>query len=230
MGLVNDPPPPKPTASANRQRGRAGEGHLLREDLIAAGCAVLADCGDTRRVSLRAVAAAAGVSPTAVYRHFPDRRALIAAIVEHCFADFGDRLSQAAAGIRDPFTALRRRCHAYLAYGRAYPQMYRVLFSVATTGPKAAGTYGRRPHPGAVSFTDLVEAIERCRRAGAPTRRGSQFLAFHLWSTLHGIVDLRTGKPELPWPGDEDLADTALSGLGLTRRRPPTTRATKPDG
>jgi hypothetical protein len=46
-----------------------------------------------------------------------------------------------------------------------------------------------------------------------------------LWSTLHGIVDLRTGKPELPWPDDTDLADTALFGLALTPPRPPA-----PDG
>jgi hypothetical protein len=26
---------------------------------------------------------------------------------------------------------------------------------------------------------------------------------------MHSIVDLRTGKPELPWPDDTDLADTA---------------------
>jgi hypothetical protein len=46
----------------------------------------------------------------------------------------------------------------------------------------------------------------------------------------HGIVDLRTGKPEMPWPDDNDLADTALFGLGLTRQRVPAARPPSSDG
>jgi AcrR family transcriptional regulator len=223
------PPGPRSATPARRPRVRRGDGHLLRDDLINAGCRVLAECGDSQRLSLRAVAATANVTPAAVYRHFPDRRALVAAIVGSCFADFADTLNKAAAGASDPFEGLRRRCYAYVAYGRAHPQLYRVLFGTWSTGPKAVGTYGRSPHPGATAFTDLVNAIERCRRAGAATRRGSQFLAFHLWSTLHGIVDLRTGKPELPWPDDTDLADTALFGLALTPPRTPAARPSVPD-
>jgi AcrR family transcriptional regulator len=230
-GPVADPAPgaSQPGTSTRRQRARRGDGQLLHDDLIRAGCQVLAECGDSQRLSLRAVAATAGVTPAAVYRHFPDRRALVAAIVASCFADFADTLNNAAAGASDPFEGLRRRCYAYLAYGRAHPQLYRVLFGTWSTGPKAVGTYGRSPHPGATAFTDLVNAIERCHRAGAPTRRSSQFLAFHLWSTLHGIVDLRTGKPELPWPDDRDLADTALFGLALTPPRTPPARPSAPD-
>jgi AcrR family transcriptional regulator len=104
-----------------------------------------------------------------VYRHFPDRRALVAAIVGSCFADSADTLNRAAAGAGDPFEGLRRRCYTYLAYGRAHPRVYRVLFGAWSTGPKTVGTYGRSPHPGATAFTDLVNAIECCR----------QFLAFH---------------------------------------------------
>lgn len=90
-------------------RARRGDGHLLRDDLINAGCQVLAECGDSQRLSLRAVAAA-NVTPAAVYRHVPDRRALVAAIAASCFADFADTLNTAAVGASDPFEGLRRRC------------------------------------------------------------------------------------------------------------------------
>jgi hypothetical protein len=95
------------------------------------------------------------------------------------------------------------------------------MFGAWSAGPKALGTYGRRPHPGAGSFTALVALIQRCLDAGAQTRQPSGFLAFQLWSLLHGLTDLRSGKPELPWPDAEAMIDHYLVCVGLraTRQR-----------
>lgn len=182
---------------------------------------MLAEQGSTERLSVRQVAAAAGVTAPAVYRHFPDRRALVAEVVARCFAEFDAAVAAAVAGAGagDPFDALRRGCHAYVRYGLDHPQLYRVMFGVWSTGPKAVGTYGRRPHPGARSFTVLVETIQQCIHSGAKVRRGGTFLAFLLWTQLHGIVDLHTGKPELPWPAPLELVDCALVNAGLGPRR-----------
>jgi AcrR family transcriptional regulator len=70
---------------------------------------VLAAHGDTGQVSIRAVAAQPGVTPPAVYRVFPDRRALIHAAVETCFDRFAAHLAQASHGVASPFDALRQR-------------------------------------------------------------------------------------------------------------------------
>ncbi len=64
--------------------------------------------------------------PPTVYRHFPDRRALVRTVVETCFDRFEAQLTQAEQGAADPFEALRRRCRAYVAFGTAQPQLYRV--------------------------------------------------------------------------------------------------------
>src|ERR1035441_10117148 len=61
--------------------------------------------------------------------------------------------AQAEQGAADPFEALPRRCRAYVAFGTAQPYLYRVMFGAWSAGPKALGTYGRRPHPGAGAFT-----------------------------------------------------------------------------
>lgn len=45
----------------------------------------------------------------AVYRVFPDRRALIRAAVETCFDRFAAHLAQASHGVASPFDALRQR-------------------------------------------------------------------------------------------------------------------------
>jgi AcrR family transcriptional regulator len=141
---------------------------------------LLAAHGDTGRLSIRAVAAEAGVTPPAVYRVFPDRRALIRATVETCFDRFEADLAQASQGVASPFEALRRRCRAYVAFGASQPHLYRAMFGAWSAGPKALGTYGRRPHPGADAFTGLIASIQRCPNAGGQTRRSSPFLAFQL--------------------------------------------------
>ena len=129
------------------QRNPRGTGERLRDELIDTAVRVLAARGDTERLSIRAVAAEAQVSPAAVYRHFPDRRGLVRAAVEHCFDRFQAQLAQAEHGAATPFEALRRRCQAYVAFGTGQPHLYRVMFGAWSAGPKALGTYGRRPTP-----------------------------------------------------------------------------------
>ena len=203
-----------------RPRNPRGHGDRLHSELLDAAIRVLAAHGDTERLSIRAVAAEAQVSPAAVYRHFPDRRALVRTVVETCFERFQAQLTHAERGAGSPFEALRRSCRAYAAFGAAEPHLYRVMFGAWSAGPKALGTYGRRPHPGAATFTDLVASIQRCLNAGAQVRRPSAFLAFQLWCLLHGMTDLRAGKPELPWPGAGEMIDHLLVSLGLRATRP----------
>ena len=58
-------------------------------------------------------------------------------------------------------------------------------------------------------------SIRRSLDAGTRTRRSSPFLAFQPWSLLHGLTDLRASKPELPWPGSDEMIDNYLVCLGL---------------
>lgn len=67
----------------------------------------------------------------------------------------------------------------------------------------------------------LIASIQRCLSAGAQTRRPSPFLAYQLWSLLHGMTDLRAGKPEMPWPGSGEMIDHFLICVGLRVSRRP---------
>ena len=61
----------------SRTRARRGEGHRLREELVAAASDLLGELGDPNQLSMRAVAAAAGVTPPSIYLHFADKTALL---------------------------------------------------------------------------------------------------------------------------------------------------------
>jgi len=68
-----------------RQRNQRGQGARLREELIEVASDLLAERGDPDRLSIRAVAAAAGVTPASIYLHFVDRTSLLRAVVAERF-------------------------------------------------------------------------------------------------------------------------------------------------
>jgi AcrR family transcriptional regulator len=193
---------------------------------LAAAERILAEQGDSKRLSIRAVADGAGVTPPSVYRHFHDKADLLRSVVEARFDAFGAALDRAAAGARDPFDELRKRCGAYLAFAADDPASYGLLFSATQLGPGELGTEGRDWHPGVASFFRLADNVQRCLDAGAAEQSAdAMLLAMLVWTHLHGCADLRLSKPEMPWPPGEELTDRALELFGLAA--PPKTRSAR---
>jgi AcrR family transcriptional regulator len=113
--------------------GKAYHHGQLREALIGAGLQLLNE-GGAAGVDLRKVARMAGVSHAAPYRHFPDKRALIAAIAEQGFAGLNAALQGALASLNpaDGAGQFRAIGHAYVAYALANPALTREMFSGLT--------------------------------------------------------------------------------------------------
>ena len=95
-------------------------------EIVAAGRALL-EAGGLAAVTMQAVAARVGVRAPSLYKRFPNRGALIAAIATATLDDLGQRLAplshepDAAAGLRD--LAL-----AYRAFAWANPRAFELLF------------------------------------------------------------------------------------------------------
>jgi len=196
-------------------RRRRGTGHELREVVIRVATELLAELGDVEALTMRAVATAAGVTPPSVYRHFPDKQTLVREIITHQFDEFTSTLQAAAASAGEqPTGRLEAMSRAYVHTGLAQPGHYRVLFSATNAGPAGLGLAADAEHPGAASYRDLIEAVAAC--LPARRRAGSVPLATELWASLHGIVDLRITKPELPWPEPDALVDAALAAVHAT--------------
>ncbi len=69
------------------------------------------------------------VTPTALYLHFPDRDALVAAAVDAGFAAFNAAVLTAARNESDPVASLEAMGLAYLSFSERQPALYAVLFS-----------------------------------------------------------------------------------------------------
>lgn len=192
------------------QRRRRGTGHELREVVIRAAAGLLAEHGDVNALTMRDVAADSGVTAPSVYRHFPDKQALVRAVISERFDAFLAVLRQAAATHEQPPARLRAMSLAYVHTGLDQPGQYRVLFSAANAGPAGLGLPAGTEQYGAASHRALLDAVAACL---TPPHRAERALplATELWASLHGIVDLRITKPEMPWPDPDVLVHAALA-------------------
>src|SRR3989337_2146185 len=77
------------------------------------------------RLGVREAARRAGVSHNAPYRHFADRKALLAALVAEGFEQLNAALENRAG---------RELGEAYVAFAFQHPQRFRMMFS----GPRAS--------------------------------------------------------------------------------------------
>ncbi len=196
------------TPTIHRQRSARGEGDTLRTDLLVAAADLIGAHGEMESVSLRAVAREAGVSPTAVYRHFDDHVELLRGAVDHCWSTFYEQLRTANDSSDDPFVAFRAMGDAYIAYALAHPGQYRVLFSNKVD-------LGDGDAPGGLAaFQLLVDAVARML-ARLGDDRDPFFVAVQVHTWMHGIVDLCGSHPSMPWPETEALLDGLSDALRL---------------
>src|SRR5690606_20456037 len=100
-----------------RPRARTREGRQLGAEIVAATERLLLATGSSEAVSIRAVANAVGVTPPSIYRHFPDKTALIFEVVDRHFAELEARLDAAIAGLDDPVAALAAAGRTYIEFG-----------------------------------------------------------------------------------------------------------------
>lgn len=216
------------SGAAERSRNRRGQGAKLRDDLLAAAKAMVTESGGAQVLSLRGVAARAGVAATSVYLHFADLDALKVALAQRCFVEFAAARDASSAGVDDPARALILRSQAYVQYAVDHPGLYRLMFSpdLPPLDPGPAGASGTAPSTAALN--GLAAGIGRCLQAGctADTTDPAR-LALLVWSALHGQATLRIDRPHGPWPPlEETIPDlmTRLLGLGLGEAGSPADR------
>ncbi|MBN2622830.1 MAG: TetR/AcrR family transcriptional regulator [Acidimicrobiales bacterium] len=208
---------PATTAASRRPRLRRGEGRQLRDEILATAERMLLDTGSQDAVSIRAVADAVGVTPPSIYRHFDDKAALIFDVCARHFAALEDHLRRACAGIDDPVDRLTALGTAYIGFGIANPEPYRIMFM--TRPDSAPEGYQGRELADSASFALLLDCVQQCIDAGRfrPHLTDAFRLSLGFWARVHGLTSLRVSKPDIAWPDDagfiEDYAETCLRGV-----------------
>ncbi|WP_254290123.1 TetR/AcrR family transcriptional regulator [Sphingomonas liriopis] len=183
--------------SVNMMRGGYHHGDLRRA-LITEGLRLLAE-RDVDLLSLREVARGVGVSATSVYRHFPDKDALMTALAMEGLDLLGAaqrRAGEGAGGGRASFAAIGR---AYVRFALANPALFRLIFaSPALASEKEKGDY--MPEAGALLRDNAI--IEATRAGGDP-----DIHAKSAWALVHGLAMLMLDGQI---PPDEALIDRVI--------------------
>jgi len=171
----------------------------LRAALLGEGLRAVEERGG-EALSLREVARATGVSATAVYRHFPDKRALMEALASEALRRLGEAQAAAArdAAPGEAFEAVGR---AYVRFALANPGLFRVAF---TYPGLAIGD------PTSDAAASLLHDHALVLAGGDDAR--ARLIGLRAWAFVHGLAMLMLDGRV---PADEALIDAAVSGSGI---------------
>ncbi|WP_320671576.1 TetR/AcrR family transcriptional regulator [Patulibacter defluvii] len=189
---------------AGRERNPRGEGERLRTTLLDVATELLAEVHDIDKLSVRAVTARAGVSPTALYLHFADKAALIGAVKDRCFTALTAQMTAAVAAEDedDPQAQLRAVGRAYLAFAREQPGWYAVMFGTNFRDHFQAEDFEAGANAPMDAFGLLVAAVARCLDPSAGEQEAFE-LATILWAVVHGRASLGQAIARFPFPDEE---------------------------
>lgn len=160
-------------------------------------------------LTLRGVGERLGVSRTALYRHFADKQALLAAVAAEGFRTLRTALAEAwesAGRGRAGFEAMGL---AYVRFAVTHPSHYRVMFG----GAVRASDKNSPGDPGTDAFQVLLDAITEQQAQGLVHGDEPRQLALYIWAVVHGVAMLALDgmlPPEVPAASLMALANNRL--------------------
>jgi AcrR family transcriptional regulator len=143
-------------------------------------------------ISMRRVAAVVGVTPTAIYRHFTDKDAMITALVDEGFDLFDTKLRRASKG-RAGLEAVRLQLYAYIDFAIAHPRYYDAMFIVRR---KDVRRFPEDFQPGgAPTFRLVMDGVVRANEDGDLQPGDPLETTLIVWAQVHGLAALfRSGR------------------------------------
>ena len=195
------------TIDTARIRKPRGQGASRRGEILDAAKHLFAGEG-VAHVTMRRIGAAVGVSPTALYMHFADKDALLAAIAQDTFSELLHRLEQSSAVERTPLEKFRAGLRTYIAFGVARPDEYRLTFMTRLFSRSNAKTCALEMADR--SFAILESMVAELVRQGVFRPGDPSELAEAVWAALHGTTALLLDQDENLHTSGERLVDASI--------------------
>jgi len=180
----------------------------LRNALIDAGLHLLESRGPDGTqddLGLREVARAVGVSPTAIYRHFPDKHALKAALAAEGLARLARRQQQASLQAGRGAAGFLASGLSYVHFAAEHPVLFRLMFSHAQPDDLLDAS----PDTVSAAMRGLREDIAQLMPPDG-TAAQRKAAALHAWALVHGLALLLLDRQI---PTDWVLIEQVLAGF-----------------
>jgi AcrR family transcriptional regulator len=200
--------------AANAAAGRRARtpSAVMERELVSAAEAVLVRDGPGG-VTVRAVAAQAGIAPMGVYNRLGGKEGMVDALLIMGF----DRLRAAVEAGHEPDMLERLRACGlrYREFALTNRHFYAIMFEDAIPHEHSSAEVGEHA---AAAFGALVRNVEATAAAGRIVAPDPREVAQQIWSAVHGAVALelkglvQTAEPEATY---RETIDTILRGLAV---------------
>lgn len=194
-----------------KPRGTYHHGNL--EAALIAAATQMVRANGAEHLSLRAVAAEVGVSPSAAYHYYPDKDSLISGVGQALFENLADLQEEAlsqfpgkgAKAARARFRALGR---AYFDWANSEPNLFRLMFGGFCSIDFADAQIKRQESRAWNLLCSCLNDLDEHKAIDPHIRPYGEILA---WSSVHGATALIV-EGHLP----EDSFESILDGLELS--------------
>lgn len=143
-------------------------------------------------VSMRRVAEAVGITPMAIYRHFPNREALLKRLSDDSFNTVAHEW-EARATHPDVLKRLLALLEPYLDYALQHPHLFDHAFSTRRDDARRfPDDFRARQSP---TLNVVADAVAEGMRLGVLKQDDPWDVAMTLWAHSHGLIALyRAGR------------------------------------
>ena len=197
----------------------------LRQAIVKAALEILHET-QSLEFSLRELARRAGVSHNAPYKHFLDKRELLAAVSAAGFETLTKRMAHELGRLRDPREQLFAMLRTYIDHGVENPALYSLMFGGYLRGPDRS-----RPTielaeaektKGLLAGVIIAGGLGRAIPQTARNERKIAGAILACWSLVHGLTLLLADGLVGPKKKSGALADSLVQGLldGLAAELP----------
>ena len=142
--------------------------------------------GGLAELSMRALAARVGTTPTAIYHYFQSKEDLIHQVVMRGFQEFDAGLRRSIAGL--PFGSTDRLAaigEAYIRFAVENQQYFKITFGIQAGCPRELDEF-----PARGGYDLLRQCVVDAMEAGTIRDDDPDRVVLYLWSIVHGLVTI----------------------------------------
>ncbi|MCP5207278.1 MAG: TetR/AcrR family transcriptional regulator [Hahellaceae bacterium] len=162
-----------------------------KDKILMAACDIYLDQG-TKGMSMRKVASKAGITPTAIYRHFDSKETLHQQVLIDGFRAFGSYLYPALKG-ETPLERLHLAAEAFFRFATEQARYYELLFlTMEATDEINVDKILKREARSSYEF--MIERVRECIDSGAFSDDDPEEIAMLLLSVCNGFFGLYVSK------------------------------------
>ncbi len=188
---------------------RAREKEMLRGEILEAARDLFVKEG-YENVSMRRIAARIEYSPTTIYLYFRDKAELLQSICEETFGALTRQFEEIGQVVSDPVERLKRIGRAYIDFGLAHPNQYRLTFMMGPFQQHLGEVFQYEGSLGQKCFEALRTTVAECVKQEKFRNLDVDTASQALWAAVHGVTSLLIAHPWFPWVSKDKLIDHVL--------------------